>query len=158
MKFQEFYQKFSSKYFGKVQLFLTDPPYNVLNKPRDDFPQGCMELLIQMAESFLAKGGTLLLFCSIDQIPFYKQYLLKTILKVELLILNLINEEKCKFIFYLIVWKKTDMMPFMRNMVSYVIVAHKNDENGKFYWDKKVLIKILIKIGKVKIFDQFYIT
>ena len=35
-----------------------------------------------------------------------------------------------------------DPLPVMRNMVSYVIVAHKNDDKGKFYWNKKVIIKI----------------
>jgi hypothetical protein len=40
-----------------------------------------------------------------------------------------------------IVWKRIDNMPYMRNMVQYMIVAHKTDEEGKFYWNKKVLLK-----------------
>lgn len=36
------------------------------------------------------------------------------------------------------VWKNIDPLPVMRNMVSYVIVAHKNNDEGKFYWNKKV--------------------
>lgn len=97
MKFQDFYEKHKSKYCENIQLFLTDPPYNVLPNSRDKISQEDMELLVKMAESFLAKGGTLLIFCSMKQIPHYKQYLEKTILKVEPLILNVINEEKCNF-------------------------------------------------------------
>jgi hypothetical protein len=99
MEFKDFYANYKNKYCEKVQLFLADPPYNVMNKPREDLPQGEMELLVQMAEYYLAKGGTLLIFCSMKQIPFYRQYLEKTMLKLEPFILNIINEEKCNFIF-----------------------------------------------------------
>ena len=82
-----------------MDLFLTDPPYNVLPNTRDKISQGDMELLIQMAESFLVKGGTLLLFCSMDQIHLYKQYLDKTTLTVEKTVLNIINDEKCNYFY-----------------------------------------------------------
>ena len=98
MKFQEFYKKYKDKYHEKVDLFLTDPPFNVLQNSRDRINQSDMELLTQMAESFLVKGGTLLLFCSLDQLHLYRQYLERTTLTVETLVLNVINEEKCKFI------------------------------------------------------------
>jgi DNA modification methylase len=98
MKFQDFYEKYKSKYSEKVQLFLTDPPYNVLPNQRDRFTQGDMELLVKMAELFLTKGGTLLIFCAVDQISIYKQLLDRTILKVEPLIMNIINDEKCNVI------------------------------------------------------------
>lgn len=95
--FQDFYEKHKAKYNGKVNLFLTNPPFNVLPNPRDRITQQDMELLATMAESFLAKGGTLLLFCSIEQVSLYKQYLEKTTLTVEPTVMNIINAEKCNF-------------------------------------------------------------
>jgi hypothetical protein len=77
---------------------LTDPPFGVLDNGRDDFPQDGMQLLIRMAESYLKKGGTLLLFCAIDQVSIYKQFLKETMLIVEPLLLNIINKSNCSII------------------------------------------------------------
>ena len=54
----------------------------------------------------------------------------------------LLTKKNVIYYFYFSVWKKIDPLPVMRNMVSYVIVAHKNDDQGKFYWNKKVENKL----------------
>ena len=90
------------KYCEKIQLFLTDPPFNVLRNGRDTITQDGMELVVQMAESYLKKGGTLLLFCSIDQISIYKQFLNNTMLTVEPMVLNIFNNVNCKIILFIL--------------------------------------------------------
>ena len=95
MDFRDFYTRFDSTYHGKVHLILADPPFNVLRQSRDTIDQSSMEILVKMAESFLVKGGTLIIFCSIDQFSVYKEYLTKSTLSVEPLALNIINSEKC---------------------------------------------------------------
>lgn len=95
MDFRDFYTKFDDNYHGKVHLILADPPFNVLRQQRDTIDQSSMEILIKMSESFLVKGGTLIIFCSIDQFSIYKECLNKSILSVEPLALNIINSEKC---------------------------------------------------------------
>jgi hypothetical protein len=42
----------------------------------------------------------------------------------------------------------------MRNMVGYVIVAHKNDMDGNFYWNRKVIQINDNIVGHIKIFNK----
>jgi hypothetical protein len=96
LEISEFNKQYAGKYNEKINLFLTDPPFNVL-PDEIKISLSTMELVAQMAESYLAKGGTLLIFCAIDQIALYKQYLDKTTLTVEPMVLNIINDINCNY-------------------------------------------------------------
>jgi DNA modification methylase len=100
--FEQFYEDNKKYYTEKVDLFLTDPPYNVLQEERK-ITNEQMELLVKMAESFLKKGGTLLIFCSLDQIPIYRKcFIERKTLTLEPLILNIINDCGCKFYYFIL--------------------------------------------------------
>lgn len=57
------------------------------------------------------------------------------------------------FTFNFLVWKSIPL-PVMRNMVGYVIVAHKSDDQGKFYWNKKVEFELFIFRANQNIFQN----
>lgn len=79
-----------------MQLFLADPPYAVLNKIRDNLSATSMDILCQMAQHFVKPGGTVLIFCSIQQFAEYSDRLKRFKFVVQSTPLHIINSPTCK--------------------------------------------------------------
>ena len=62
------------KWAAKIQLIVTDPPYNVLEHEYDKISDVQMELLVRFAKDLLKNEGTIVIMCSFLQWHKYYEY------------------------------------------------------------------------------------
>ena len=72
----EIFQKIWSRIKNKVNLFIPDPPYNVLQNGRDKFTTIDISNLCKYAVNFLDPKGTIIIFCSNLQYRIYVEELI----------------------------------------------------------------------------------
>lgn len=138
--FEDYFNVHANDLQNKVQLFLADPPFNVLsgaytnNNNRDNITNKSMEILVKMAEHFVKPGGTVFIFCTFQQASIYMEYLRLTSLLVEDFVMNIVNDLNYK--------KAYIISPLMRSMVQYAVVAHKKDANNEYVFIRKGSVSI----------------
>ena len=100
MDFEDFYHTHESKLKEQVQLILTDPPYYILKQhERDSLTYLQMETICKLAQSMLKPGGSIVIFCSVEQIQKYIDYLRQCRLNVEDIVMNIIHAPESNLIF-----------------------------------------------------------
>ena len=78
-----------------MNLFIPDPPYNVLPNDRDKFTAIYISNLCKYAVNFLDPKGTIIIFCSNMQYHIYVEELKKNNLIVESNGLYIIKDPSC---------------------------------------------------------------
>lgn len=94
MDFEDFLKKYESRLANRIDLFIPDPPYNILKKNHDRISEIQMKNLCLYAQHYLAPTGTVIIFCSAKQISIYQHYLKEARLVVDDNVLNLIKDPK----------------------------------------------------------------
>ena len=104
-KFQDFLQKYnsdnpSSKLNEKVQLCIFDPPFNWNMGEYDKMDSIELDQLCQLAFHITKPGGTIMMFCGLNQFAEYQNAFKKLNLMVELNGLIVTYSTSCNYIYF----------------------------------------------------------
>ena len=97
MEFNEFFIKIQYELESKIDLIITDPPYNVFNDESDYISKINMENVIKYTEHLLKPNGTCAIFCTWQQASIWAEIIKKSQLVLHSALLNIAYIESSLF-------------------------------------------------------------